>query len=158
MKIIIGTDGSDFSRHAIETVCEMIIGKNHSLKIISVYDEVSYIEQVAFSATEPYANIIEYVDQREKIGRKQATKNVKQAEKIIYEKMGNSSPNLETKIVKGSPENEIIEEAERCNADLIVLGSHGYGFWKRIYLGSTSDKIVRYAPCSVLIIRGKASE
>ena len=158
MKIIIATDGSDFSRHAIEKVCEMIIGNDYSLEIISVYDEVSYFEQVAFSTTEPYANIFEYVDKREKIGRKQAAENIKKAEQIIYEKMGNFSPNLETKIVKGSPEKEILEEAEKWKADLIVLGSHGYGFWKRAYLGSTSDKVVRYAPCSVLIVREKAND
>jgi len=42
--------------------------------------------------------------------------------------------------------------AER-NIDLVVMGTHGGGLLKRLFIGSTSDKILNYAPCSVLFVR-----
>ncbi|HEX6965265.1 MAG TPA: universal stress protein, partial [Gemmatimonadaceae bacterium] len=43
--------------------------------------------------------------------------------------------------------------AEREHADLIALGSHGYGMWKRFMLGSVASKVLRLATCSVLVVR-----
>ncbi|MCB1025610.1 MAG: universal stress protein [Acidobacteria bacterium] len=50
-------------------------------------------------------------------------------------------------------DNEIVEKAKRWNADLIIVGSHGRGFWGRVMLGSISDSLVHHAPCSVLVVR-----
>jgi nucleotide-binding universal stress UspA family protein len=47
----------------------------------------------------------------------------------------------------------ILEEAERWDADLIVLGSHGYGLWQRFLLGSVSQAVVSHARCSVEVVR-----
>lgn len=58
-----------------------------------------------------------------------------------------------TKVLQGSPKDEIVEEAERWGADLIVLGSHGYGTVKRFVLGSVSHAVAMHAPCSVEIVR-----
>ena len=51
----------------------------------------------------------------------------------------------------------IVEEAQNWEADLIIVGSHGHGFWKRSFLGSTSDKVIHNAPCSVLVVRKKVN-
>lgn len=55
----------------------------------------------------------------------------------------------------GSPVERILEVAQEIDADLIVLGSHGLGGWKRLLLGSVSDGVLHHAHCSVLIARGK---
>lgn len=57
------------------------------------------------------------------------------------------------KVLQGSAKDEIVEEAERWGADLIVLGSHGYGTVKRFVLGSVSHAVAMHAPCSVEIVR-----
>jgi nucleotide-binding universal stress UspA family protein len=56
-------------------------------------------------------------------------------------------------IVEGDPEHVILAEADRLQADLIVLGSHGYGPIKRRLLGSVSQAVALHAPCSVEIVR-----
>jgi nucleotide-binding universal stress UspA family protein len=56
-------------------------------------------------------------------------------------------------VLEGNPEDAILEEAERWQTDLIVVGSHGYGPIKRRVLGSTSQAIARNAHCSVEIVR-----
>lgn len=58
----------------------------------------------------------------------------------------------------GRPAEEIIGLAEDIDAGLIVTGSRGLSSLKRLAMGSTSETVVRYAPCSVLTVRGKWPE
>lgn len=48
---------------------------------------------------------------------------------------------------------EIITAAHECNCDLIVIGSHGRTGLARILTGSTAERVVRHAPCPVLVVR-----
>jgi nucleotide-binding universal stress UspA family protein len=58
----------------------------------------------------------------------------------------------------GNPTAVIVAVAEREKVDLIVVGSHGAGGLRRFLLGSTSDRITHYAPCSVLIVKREESK
>jgi nucleotide-binding universal stress UspA family protein len=60
-------------------------------------------------------------------------------------------------VLSGSPGATIIEHARRWKADLIVLGSHGYGRLRRAVLGSVSLSVVLHAPCSVEVVRRPAA-
>lgn len=51
------------------------------------------------------------------------------------------------------PVEEIVEEADQVSADVIVIATHGYGGLKRVLLGSTAERVVRHAPCPVLVVR-----
>jgi nucleotide-binding universal stress UspA family protein len=62
---------------------------------------------------------------------------------------------ITTKITSGSAREVILDEAESWDADLIVLGSHGYGGWRRFLLGSVSHAVAMHAHCSVEIVRQK---
>ncbi len=55
-------------------------------------------------------------------------------------------------VLIGSPWTTICETAKRTRADLVVIGSHGYGGLDRL-LGTTAAKVVNHAPCSVLVAR-----
>ncbi|MDQ3798832.1 MAG: universal stress protein, partial [Acidobacteriota bacterium] len=67
-------------------------------------------------------------------------------------------PNIDvtTQISTGAPDETLIEAARKWSADLIVIGSHGRGFWGRMLLGSITDALVHHAPCSVLVVRKEA--
>ena len=61
----------------------------------------------------------------------------------------------EVVVREGSVYHEVLEEAEECGADLIIMGSHRPAM--ATYLpGSNAARIVRHAPCSVMVLRGKA--
>lgn len=51
----------------------------------------------------------------------------------------------------------ICDAAQSWGADLIVLGRRGYKGLTEALLGSVSNHVVRHAPCSVLVVQGKAS-
>lgn len=50
----------------------------------------------------------------------------------------------------------VAEDAERWDAELIVLGTHGRRGFDRIFLGSVAETVVRIAPAPVLLVRAKA--
>lgn len=53
----------------------------------------------------------------------------------------------------GSPAKEIVELAGEAEADMIVVGTHGRSGVGRLLLGSVAEKVVRLAPCPVLVAR-----
>jgi nucleotide-binding universal stress UspA family protein len=53
----------------------------------------------------------------------------------------------------GSPALGIIEQLDDADYELVVMGSHGRTGLKRLLLGSVAERIVRHAPCSVLIVK-----
>jgi nucleotide-binding universal stress UspA family protein len=66
---------------------------------------------------------------------------------------GSIGMRLSTELRTGHPAQEILAAARTHQADLIVLGHSGRsGTWGR-FLGTTAEKVSRYAECSVLIIR-----
>jgi universal stress protein A len=48
---------------------------------------------------------------------------------------------------------EICDLARSFQADLIIISTHGYTGLKRTFMGSTAERVVRYAPCPVLVVR-----
>jgi universal stress protein A len=55
----------------------------------------------------------------------------------------------------GRSADEIINAAKEKDADLIIMSTHGYTGLKHAFLGSTTENVVRYAPCPVLTVRLK---
>ena len=58
----------------------------------------------------------------------------------------------------GSPFNEIADAARTLKADLIIISTHGYTGLKHALLGSTTERVVRHAPCPVLVVRPREKE
>jgi len=62
-------------------------------------------------------------------------------------------PHVVRRVVAGLPAaREIAQYAASHGADLIVVGTHGYGPVRRLVLGSVADRVVRMAPCPVLTV------
>jgi nucleotide-binding universal stress UspA family protein len=57
-------------------------------------------------------------------------------------------------IVEGIPFQVIINTAESMDVDLIVMGTHGRTGLTHALMGSVAEKVVRLAPCPVLVTRG----
>ena len=56
-------------------------------------------------------------------------------------------------VVSGHPFVGIVDYAKRCEIDLIVMGTHGLGAVAQMLIGSVAEKVVRKAPCPVLVVR-----
>jgi nucleotide-binding universal stress UspA family protein len=67
--------------------------------------------------------------------------------------LGSGGRRVETEIRSGDPALLLLQVAEEEGVDLIVVGSHGQSATERFFLGSVSEKVLRHAHCSVLIVR-----
>lgn len=152
MKILIATDGSTFSQQAIEKACDLAKRmEDVSFRVISVYEA-----QVPMAA-EPFAISAEYYQQLDDLARRRATESAQEGADLIKTRVRESTDVIPM-IELGVPARVIVESAEDWGADLVVVGSHGYGFWGRLALGSVSDAVVHHAPCSVLVVRSHTEE
>jgi nucleotide-binding universal stress UspA family protein len=62
---------------------------------------------------------------------------------------------VETRLVTGTPVEQIVHLAKELPADLIIMGTHGRTGVSYVFLGSVAEKVVRRAPCPVLTVRPK---
>ncbi|REJ79442.1 MAG: universal stress protein [Acidobacteria bacterium] len=146
MNILLPTDGSDFSIAAARK-CSDIAAKEES----AIVRVVSIVETL--TPDEPFDTESDYYQAVVQASKAAAEERVQIARTLILKDERNSGLTVETKTMSGKPDKLIIKECEDWPADLVVLGSHGYGFWSRTLLGSVSDSVVHHAPCSVLIVR-----
>ncbi len=141
-KIILATDFSDTAKDASSHA--LLLAKNYKaeLKALHVFDISAWnIPSHDYLATDAVVEGLEEAIQRGKNALKEL------AESFDLE--------VETIFTEGDPGHEIVRVAEELNADLIVLGTHGYSGWKRFTIGSVAEFVVRHAPCAVLTIRPK---
>lgn len=59
----------------------------------------------------------------------------------------------QNRLVTGMADVQIVQEAERCEADLVIIATHGRSGLARVLLGSTAERVVRHAHCPVLVVR-----
>jgi nucleotide-binding universal stress UspA family protein len=148
MKILLATDGSDYSKAAVNSIAERPWPEGSEVKIVSVM-EILYVP-----TTETVVLPDIYYKELERVAKEQAEAAVKYAAERI--RSGKASGlEIATKITSGSAREVILDEAESWDADLIVLGSHGYSGWQRFMLGSVSHTVATHAHCSVEIVRQK---
>lgn len=146
MRILMAIDGSPCSEAAIHEVALRPWPANSEFRIISAF-------QIPLNpAPEAWTLQPECYAEMERAEREQAQKAVDVACGELRKAKGESA-NVSGQVLPGPPQPVILEEADRWKADLIVVGSHGYGTWHRLILGSVSQAVVLHAHCSVEVVR-----
>ena len=141
-KIILASDFSDISKDASSYALLLARTNKAELKVLHVFDTSAWsIPAHDYLAADA---IIE--------GLQEA---IQKGENSLKELAESFDQKIETIFREGDPGHEIIQVAEEENADLIILGTHGYRGWKRFTLGSVAELAVRHAPCAVLTVRPK---
>lgn len=72
--------------------------------------------------------------------------------KKIIQRAKDLGVELQTDIAVGHPVEQIVHRAEMDHVDLIVLGRRGKSRFERMLVGSTAEKVLRYAHCPVMIV------
>lgn len=133
----------DFSRLAEQGVrCAEELAELHGAKL----DILHVVEEPAFPSFF-------------KLGAMRIYGMVPNLEKVAWtaleKRFGNpgAQPHLNFHVVKGSADVEIIRFAGEHESDLIVMTSHGLTGLQHVLMGSVAEKVVKMAPCPVLVVK-----
>jgi len=146
MKILLATDGSDSARGAVDLLIRFPFPKNSSATVMTVIDDKKFNVDDSYGFDEDQYRLLQETEQTVH----EESEQLLAAESARLRDAGWSGS---TEIRKGDPAEEIIQAAEELQPDLVVLGSHGIEGMKHYLLGNVSDRVLRHACCSVLIVK-----
>ncbi len=141
-KLLAPIDFSNYSMDALNGAAELardVSAELHVLHVVAPHRSLLELESTEL------AREAAMVDQSEE-----------ELARIRKDVVGNSSK-VVTAVVKGPPVVKIGEYARDNKIDLIVMATHGHTGAEHLLIGSVAEKVVRNAPCSVLIFRRPAS-
>jgi nucleotide-binding universal stress UspA family protein len=134
-KIILPTDGSENAVRAGRFAAELALEEGAEVLVVSVAEPAAY---PGFEDTAVTAAIRDFASSMadQEAGRLRA-----------------AGVPVETLVVESEQAYDgILQAAAECNADMIVMGTHGRGALARALIGSVADKIVRHASIPVLLV------
>ena len=137
--VIVPFDFSDSSKEALRAALE-IVDTNENIKVIHVMPNLTTTETMIVLSEMNESLIAE---------------NVKKKFAEACKEEG--FPELNFHAVFGDAGSEITSYAKESDAGLIVISSHGRTGLDRILLGSVAERVVRLAPCPVLVLRADGS-
>jgi nucleotide-binding universal stress UspA family protein len=139
-KILVGCDFSPDSGQAL----------NHALSLAQEFQAELHLAHVVEPPTQPgsYKEDTPVSEEIQQDYRDLLTRKLK--EMVPAEARLWCTP--QTGLLEGRPYEEIVAYAGSKNIDMIVLGVRGHGLVKTLFLGSTTDRVVRGAPCPVLSV------
>ncbi len=138
-KILVGLDGSESSWHALRAAITISkLDRDSEIWGVSVEERLPHMPEL----------IDELAEEKE---RANAIFNKLHERAAAIASAADAE--IKTHTIAGHAAQAIVRFAEEGHFELIVLGHSGVsGVWGR-FLGSTADKIVRHAPCAVLVVR-----
>lgn len=144
--ILVGTDFSDISDEALRAASLYARTFGSRVVVAHVFDPTPNVPPVVWSRPDLLERNIR-VEIEEAI---RDTLNGKTAELL------HGVAEVELMVVQHpSPGRALVELAEDEEIDLVILGSHGRSGLTRAFLGSVAERVVRHAPCPVLVVRGR---
>ncbi len=134
--ILVATDGSEYSRKAVDKALDLVQYSRGRLTVVSILEISPHIYAVAPKVTE---------------------EKIKLPQKYVEEvkELAASRGLLAEGFVRESEcANEVIcDIARKKSIDLIVVGSHGRTGLKRLLMGSVTESVIAHAPCPVLVVK-----
>jgi len=170
--IVVAFDGSPHATRALETAASLAVENKASLGIIhvvepshmTVADDVRRMTEVEH-VIKPAPKLLVNLENAPAEVVSSLTNAAAETQRVAFQlgdyivklaKDDASKAGVEdivTEVLVGNPAEEILGFARSRKADLIVIGSRGFGKLKSLLLGSTSHKVTQHAECSCLTVK-----
>jgi len=134
--IVVGVDGSDGGRRALEWAFREADARGSAVQAVTAWswDGLEFGPVTATTSGE---------------AKEKATRLLDDEVRALVARYGSHLP-IAAEVVEGSP-SDVLATAGR-SGDLLVLGSHGHSRVRHTVLGSVSEAVIRKATCPVLVI------
>lgn len=138
-RILIATDGSEYTKEAVSQGLQLAKVLGADVTALYVIDQTSFVSFPMDSSIVSVYSLLENEGKR-------AVEDVQKEGQQLGVK-------VTPMVVEGSPTRKIVEIA--ADFDLVVLGTLGRSAITKLFMGSVAERVTRYAPCPVLVVRSK---
>lgn len=138
-RILVPVDFTEPSNRAVDVAVTMARRFHARILLIHV------IEQFTYSVTDTVQVVDHYAALKAIAGPMMDS---------LRQRLRRKGIKAEAKLGRGNAAKEIVEQARKSRADLVIMGSHGRTGVPLLLLGSVAERVVRLAPCSVLTVKG----
>jgi len=145
-RILVPVDGSPTSNQGLDEAVKLAKLTGASLLLIHVVNELTFATGFEIYTADIIGMLKEAGEQILAAAKARAKASGIEAETFLCENFGSRVCDV------------VADEAKRCNAELIVIGSHGRRGIGRLVIGSDAEQIVRLAPVPVLLVRASAGK
>jgi nucleotide-binding universal stress UspA family protein len=145
MKILVATDGSEYSLAALRSVARHPWPEGSKFKVISIPEPFTPLGRFSHFEMKEIENL--------NTAAVRDAKRYAESGATILRKAGLVA-SIKAPLPQDGDAGEILKEADRWPARMVVLGSHGRRGFDRLTMGSVSEHVALNAPCSVEVIRG----
>lgn len=135
--ILVPTDGSPEGEPAIRYAMEVATEHGAAVLAVHVVNVASYTGLPMESSWNGVADAL----------REEGEAAVERVLELAPERVA-----VETAVLEGAPGQVIVDQADRSNVDLVIMGTHGRGGLDRLLLGSVAEQVVRRSPVPVLTV------
>lgn len=141
--IVVGTDDSPTARAAVKVAGELALADGvDTVHVVCGYHPISETELSRIAHDLP-------AEFRSELSADQSGMAQAGAAERALRRMGLE---VVTHLIPDSGAEAILDVVDEVGADLVVVGSRGFGAGKRLLKGSVSTRVVHHAPCSVLVV------
>ncbi|GMY21867.1 universal stress protein PHOS32-like [Fagus crenata] len=148
-KILVAVDEGEESVHALSWCLKNVISENSKDTLVLLYVKPPRAVFTALDGT-GYLFSSDILTAMDKYGNDVADCVIEKAKKICKDLQ---DVKVETRIEHGDPRDVICQMTQKLGADVLVMGSHGYGPIKRAFLGSVSNHCAQNVKCPILIVK-----
>ncbi|XP_028781300.1 universal stress protein PHOS34 [Neltuma alba] len=150
-RILVAVDEGEESMHALSWCLNNLVHPNSDDTLILLYCKAPRPVYTALDGAGGYLFSADVSAAMERYSDQVADSVMEKAKKLCAN--AQQQVKVETRVENGDARDAICEAAEKLGADVLVMGSHGYGVIKRAFLGSVSNHCAQKAKCPVLIVK-----
>ncbi len=145
MKILVGADGSEKSMKAVDYAASLALKNDGEVLLVHVVAMDPRIPPSIWVTPEIEARDRKFIEDLRKTAENMLND--------IATRLREMGVNVKTRIEFGDPAEQILKIADEENVDMIVVGVRGISRWKKILMGSVSEKVANEAKVPVMIVR-----
>lgn len=157
-KFLVATDGSGYSRGALQTALELAQGSDAKLEVVSAFDpnfHVKAFQGIAGVLSAEASNSFRFKDQ-ETLHEEIINDGLAKIYRVYLEEaISTASQNgqeIKGTLLSGKTFEEVIKYIDKEKPSLLVVGRFGAHCSEGLDIGSTTENLLRLAPCNVLIV------
>ncbi|CAM0907719.1 unnamed protein product [Alopecurus aequalis] len=144
--VLVAVDDSEYSYRALEWAVRHVANARAPAELVVVHAKHAASSVVTVGAPGVPGDVVRCVEEDL---RRRADEVIEKARRLCEA----NSVQVVVEVMEGKPRYVLCNAVDKHGADLLVVGSHGYGAIKRAFLGSVSDYCAHHAHCSVMIVK-----